>query len=146
MEIIAQKKRGLVPLYSFSAILSTAIFAAMFIAELHSTAAVAILPIIVIGGIVCDVICIVICVWVIRTPNRITYENGKVNFGNGYEAPAENITKVEYRQARARGWHYQWGKLTIYVDDRVFVYRYIADVEEAHNRIINVMIEAKKGK
>lgn len=142
MEILAQKKRGLIPLYFFAAILSTVVLTAMYL----TTEVPATLPIIIIGGVAIDVICIVICVWVIRTPDQITYENGKVNFGNGYVAPAENITKVEYRQARARGWHYQWGKLTIYVDGREFVYRYIADVEEAHNRIINVMLEAKKGK
>lgn len=145
MQILAQKKRGLIPLYCFAAILSTVLFTIMFFAGLNSEA-IATLPIIIIGGVVCDVTCIVICVWVIRTPDQITYENGNVDFGNGYVAPAENITNVEYRQARARGWHYQWGKLTIYVDGREFVYRYIADVEEAHNRIINVMLEAKKGK
>ena len=118
----------------------------MLCAALYTEAAIATLPIIVIGCVICDVICIVICVWVKRTPDQITYENGKVDFGNGYVAPAANITNVEYRQARARGWHYQWGKLTVYVDDQVFVYRYIADVEEAHNRIINLMLNAKKSK
>lgn len=146
MEILAQKKRGLIPLYSFCAIIVTAVFASMFITYLHSAMPAIILALTLIGGVTGDVMCIVICVWVIRTPAQITYENGKVDFGNGYVAPAENIAKVEYRQARARGWHYQWGKLTVYVDDQVFVYRYIADVEEAHNRIINVMLEAKKGK
>lgn len=142
MEILAQKKRGLIPLYLFAAILSTVMLTAMYLTTKVPTT----LPIIVIGGAIIDVMCIVMCVWIIRTPDQITYENGQVYFGNGYVAPAENITNVEYRQAHSRGWHYRWGKLTIYVDGREFVYRYIADVEAAHNRIINLMLNAKKSK
>lgn len=142
MEILAQKKRGLIPLYSLVATICTILI--LFNAMLKVAATT--LLFLVIGGVILDIACIVICIRVKRTPDQITYENGKVDFGNGYVAPAGNITNVEYRQARARGWHYRWGKLTIYVDDQVFTYRYIAEVEEAHNRIINVMLEAKKGK
>lgn len=147
MEILAEKKRGLILLYFFAAILSTLLFTLMYFKAKSAIVILpVILPVIVIGSIAIDVMCIVICVWIKRTPERITYENGKVDFGNGYVTHAENITKVEYRRVHARGWSYKWGKLTVYVEDRVLVYRYMADVEEAHNRIINVMLEAKKGK
>ena len=56
--------------------------------------------------------------------------------------PGHKIARVEYRRAHMRYGTYAWGKLMVAVrDGREISCNYVADVEQAHNRLIDLMRE-----
>lgn len=79
-------------------------------------------------------------------PQRIVREGNNIDFGNGFICTADKIENVTYSQYKGkRGTHsFGYGRLTVYVNGAVFRYEFIANVEQAHNRLIQLMLEAAK--
>lgn len=146
-EVIARKREGLLALY-----IVTLIFVIAFIvggnlslrAVGNWTAGIWLI-------FVLEAFLIGVCGWVLigilRTPQvMITYENGKLYFANGVECSPQEIASVNYRRAHARGISYRWGKLIVTVHGQEIKYNYVADVEQAHDRILALMLEAREKK
>ena len=54
------------------------------------------------------------------------------------------LGRVNYRCAHARGIHYKWGKIILLLDGREIVYNNVADVEDVHNRLMELRLQAEK--
>ena len=83
-----------------------------------------------------------------KTPEEIAVREGEWLTFLGQTFPLKEIVNVRYRLAHARGWSYRWGRLTVVrKDGRSYVAYFVADVEEAHDRLIALMREctAKEG-
>ena len=79
--------------------------------------------------------------WV-KTPEEIAVREGEMLTFLGQTFPLKELVNVRYRLAHARGWSYRWGRLTaVRKDGRSYVAYFVADVEEAHDRLIALMRE-----
>lgn len=77
-----------------------------------------------------------------KTPEEIAVREGEMLTFLGQTFPLKELTNVRYRLAHARGWSYRWGRLTVVrKDGRSYVAYFVADVEEAHDRLIALMRE-----
>lgn len=81
-----------------------------------------------------------------RLPQRIVLEGNLLDFGNGLICTADKIENVTYHEYKNnRGMHrFSYGTLTVYVNGEKIVYEFIANVERAHNLLIELMREATK--
>lgn len=81
-----------------------------------------------------------------RLPQRIIKEGNNIDFDNGIICTADKIENVTYHEYKnSRGMHrFSYGRLTVFVNGEKLVYEFIADVEKAHNRLIQLMLEAAK--
>lgn len=140
MEIIASKKGGLLGLYFFSLVVSFVMLVAGIVVPVFISEAL-IFALFAVAGVVLVCVSGYIIYGIINTPQIIVaYENGKLRCGNLEFLPSQ-IKNVEYRPAHARGISYRWGKLKIFLDGRTLSFNYVADVEMAHNRLIQLMLE-----
>lgn len=83
-----------------------------------------------------------------KMPKEICVREGEWLTFLGQTFPLKELANVRYRLAHARGWSYRWGRLTVVrKDGRSYVAYFVADVEEAHDRLIALMREctAKEG-
>lgn len=95
----------------------------------------------VMGGI-CLAFFGVVLVLVLRTPQKIAVRAGEDLYFCGQQYKLRDIVRVEYRNAQRRSSHYPWGTLEVYfADGRTAKSRFVADVEQAHNRLIELMRE-----
>ena len=77
-----------------------------------------------------------------KMPKEICVREGEWLTFLGQAFPLKEIVNVRYLLAHARGWSYRWGRLTIVrKDGRSYVAYFVADVEEAHDRLIALMRE-----
>ena len=77
-----------------------------------------------------------------KMPKEICVREGEWLTFLGQTFPLKEIVNVRYRLAHARGWSYRWGRLTVVrKDGRSYVAYFVADVEEAHDRLIALMRE-----
>lgn len=77
-----------------------------------------------------------------KTPEEIAVREGEMLTFLGQTFPLKELVNVRYRLAHARGWSYRWGRLTVVrKDGRSYVAYFVADVEEAHDRLIALMRE-----
>lgn len=77
-----------------------------------------------------------------RMPEEIAVREGDMLTFLGQTFPLKELANVRYRLAHARGWSYRWGRLTVVQKDgRSYVAYFVADVEEAHDRLIALMRE-----
>lgn len=77
-----------------------------------------------------------------KMPKEICVREGEWLTFLGQAFPLKEIVNVRYRLAHARGWSYRWGRLTVVrKDGRSYVAYFVADVEEAHDRLIALMRE-----
>lgn len=153
MEILAQKKRGLAAAYILNPIIGAfliIIAVVNFIVGLRfSDTPVA--SIIVFGvlfivmGIAIIVITAVSLMRVKKSPDCITLNGNQVDLGNGYIVNINQITDVDYREARARYSTLSWGTLTVYVENQKLNYYYIENVRHARDRIMQFILQSKLG-
>ena len=95
----------------------------------------------VMGGI-CLAFFGVVLVLVLRTPQKIAVRAGEDLYFCWHQYKLHDIVRVEYRNAHRRSSHYPWGTLEVYfADGRIAKSRFVADVEQAHNRLIELMRE-----
>ncbi len=77
-----------------------------------------------------------------KMPKEICVREGEWLTFLGQAFPLKELANVRYRLAHARGWSYRWGRLTVVrKDGRSYVAYFVADVEEAHDRLIALMRE-----
>lgn len=77
-----------------------------------------------------------------KMPKEICVREGEWLTFLGQAFPLKELVNVRYRLAHARGWSYRWGRLTVVrKDGRSYVAYFVADVEEAHDRLIALMRE-----
>ena len=77
-----------------------------------------------------------------KMPKEICVREGEWLTFLGQTFPLKELANVRYRLAHARGWSYRWGRLTVVKKDgRSYVAYFVADVEEAHDRLIALMRE-----
>lgn len=148
MEILAKKQRGLTWQYVFTTVMGV-IFMCFEIAivakGLRSTGKIEfILPILFITavGIVIIVTGVVTCLRIKKTPDCITLNGTQVDLGNGLIVHLSQIENVDYRESRGRYNRMRWGKLTIYVENQKIDYYYMADVQHARDRIMQLKNKA----
>lgn len=83
-----------------------------------------------------------VLVLVLRTPQKIAVRVDEDLYFCGQQYKLRDIVRVEYRNAQRRSSHYPWGTLEVYfADGRTAKSRFVADVEQAHNRLIELMRE-----
>lgn len=79
-------------------------------------------------------------------PSRIVLEGRNIDFGNRLICTAdkiEDITFYEYKNRHYRTHRFSYGNLTVCVDGTKIVYEFIANVEQAYNRLTELMEQAK---
>ena len=77
-----------------------------------------------------------------KMPKEICVREGEWLTFLGQAFPLKELVNVRYRLAHASGWSYRWGRLTVMrKDGRSYVAYFVADVEEAHDRLIALMRE-----
>ena len=146
MEVIARRKGGLVALYTVVLLVCALLFG---IGAWATATAEDTVPFLVGLQIFFGLLLVGICLWVIigyiRTPEvAVCYEGGNLHFAGKYTCSPSEVTSVNYKRATARGITYRWGKLYVTAGGRTYTYNYIADVEYAHDCILQLMLEARK--
>ena len=135
-EVIAERSKGAFALYICMSILCLILMGTGVI--LWDRGGVYYL---VMGG-VCLAFFGVVLVLVLRTPQKIAVRVDEDLYFCGQQYKLHDIVRVEYRNAHRRSSHYPWGTLEVYfADGRIAKSRFVADVEQAHNRLIELMRE-----
>ena len=135
-EVIAERSKGAFALYICMSILCLILMGTGVI--LWDRGGVYYL---VMGG-VCLAFFGVVLVLVLRTPQKIAVRVDEDLYFCGQQYKLRDIVRVEYRNAQRRSSHYPWGTLEVYfADGRTAKSRFVADVEQAHNRLIELMRE-----
>ena len=135
-EVIAERSKGAFALYICMSILCLILMGTGVI--LWDRGGVYYL---VMGG-VCLAFFGVVLVLVLRTPQKIAVRVDEDLYFCGQQYKLRDIVRVEYRNAHRRSSHYPWGTLEVYfADGRIAKSRFVADVEQAHNRLIELMRE-----
>ena len=140
MEIIARKKSGLLLLYSFVILLG--IFMGVLSANLDEDSTER--GFTLLGCVVIVIVGIIICVGILRTPKIIIQYDGEYLILREGKFRVNQLGRVNYRCAHARGIHYNWGKIILLLDGREIVYNNVADVEDVHNRLMELRLQAEK--
>ena len=140
MEIIARKKSGLLLLYSFVILLG--IFMGVLSANLDEDSTER--GFTLLGCVVIIIVGIIICVGILRTPNIIIQYDGEYLILREGKFRVNQLGRVNYRCAHARGIHYKWGKIILLLDGREIVYNNVADVEDVHNRLMELRLQTEK--
>lgn len=153
MEVLAKKKHGLPWMYlifvilgAFCLIVATAMFIA-FLSFMGVQGLIAALPLIMLVavGIFLIVLGIISLLRIKRTPDCITLCGNRVDLGNGLTVDISQITRVDYREARARYSTYRWGTLTVYLENQKIDYCYYEDVQYSRDKILQLMLQSKLG-
>ncbi len=135
-EVIAERSKGAFALYICMSILCLILMGTGVI--LWDRGGVYYL---VMGG-VCLAFFGVVLVLVLRTPQKIAVRVDEDLYFCGQQYKLRDIVRVEYRNAQRRSSHYPWGTLEVFfADGRTAKSRFVADVEQAHNRLIELMRE-----
>lgn len=153
MEIIAERKKGAgsifvaciaVGVFCFAFVILIGVMYAIGETELDALIAGGIMFFIV--GVAFLVVGILLLRRLRNLPQRIVLEGNLLDFGNGLICTADKIENVTYHEYKnSRGMHrFSYGTLTVYVNGEKIVYEFIANVEQAHNQLIQLMLESKK--
>ena len=135
-EVIAERSKGAFALYICMSILCLILMGTGVI--LWDRGGVYYL---VMGG-VCLAFFGVVLVLVLRTPQKIAVRVDGDLYFCGQQYKLRDIVRVEYRNAQRRSSHYPWGTLDVYfAAGRTAKSRFVADVAQAHNRLIELMRE-----
>lgn len=154
MEILAEKKSGLAPSYIINPIIGAILICASiadFVVGLRYATDIPLVSVILSGislgvlGIAVIVLNIISFVRIKRSPDCITLNGNQVDLGNGYIVNINQITDVDYREARARYSTLSWGTLTVYVENQKLNYYYIENVRHARDRIMQFILQSKLG-
>ena len=140
MEIIARKKSGLLLLYAFVILLG--IFMGVLSANLDEDSTER--GFTLLGCVVIIIVGIIICVGILRTPNIIIQYDGEYLILREGKFKINELGRVNYHRAHARGFHYSWGKIILALGGQEIVYKNVADVEQVHNRLMELRLQAEK--
>ena len=140
MEIIARKKSGLLLLYSFVILLG--IFMGVLSVNLDEDSTER--GFTLLGCVVIVIVGIIICVGILRTPKIIIQYDGEYLILREGKFRVNQLGRVNYRRANARAFHYSWGKIILALGGQEIVYNNVADVEQVHNRLMELRLQAEK--
>lgn len=133
MRIIAEKKGGIGFLYGFVALVG--IFMIIVSAKQEE-------PAIFVAGLIVALLGGAILAGILMTPQRIISldDNGMLvlHFCNETVSPSD-ITDVSYYRASARGFQYEWGKITITTRTGKYKCNYVANVELVAKELTRLM-------
>lgn len=142
-EVIARRAEAPRFLYLFTALFGL-VFAgvSVWMFDYAGRAAVYLYVFFVLAGLVITGISLFYFIKGMKTPKEVAVREGEWLTFLGQAFPLKEIVNVRYRLAHARGWSYRWGRLTVVrKDGRSYVAYFVADVEEAHDRLIALMRE-----
>ena len=142
-EVIARRAEAPRFLYLFTALFGLA-FAGLagWMVSYIGSAAVYLYVFFVLAGLVVTGISLFYFIKGMKTPKEVAVREGEWLTFLGQTFPLKEIVNVRYRLAHACGWSYRWGRLTaVRKDGRSYVAYFVADVEEAHDRLIALMRE-----
>ena len=140
MEVIARKKRGLLLLYSLVVIATIALGILSVGLDDDSTEK----GFMLIGCVIIAIVGLVICVGILRTPNIIIQYDGEYLILREGKFKVNQLGRVNYHRAHARGIHYSWGKIILLLNGQEIVYNNVADVEQVHNRLMELRLQAER--
>ena len=141
MEVIARKKRGLLLLYSLVVIATIALgILSVGLDDEDSTEK----GFMLIGCVIIAIVGVIICVGILRTPKIIIQYDGEYLILREGKFKINELGRVNYRRAHARGFHYSWGKIILALGGQEIVYNNVADVEHVHNRLMELRLQAEK--
>ena len=142
-EVIARRAGGLRWMYLFTALFGL-VFAGVSIwtFDYAGRAAVFLSVFFVLVGLFLTGLSLFYFIKGMKMPKEICVREGEWLTFLGQTFPLKELANVRYRLAHARGWSYRWGRLTVVrKDGRSYVAYFVADVEEAHDRLIALMRE-----
>lgn len=135
MEVIARRKDSLLMLYGIITLIGLGVMIATLGGGVRDTE-----PRWFASGIVLFVVGAIICINILRTPKIIiSFDGENLILPQGRYALNE-LSKVNYRRAHARGIQYGWGKLFLTIDGRQFSYNNVAEVETVHDRLMELRL------
>ena len=142
-EVIARRAGGLRWIYLFTALFGL-VFAgvSVWMFDYAGRAAVFLSVFFVLVGLFLTGLSLFYFIKGMKMPKEICVREGEWLTFLGQAFPLKELANVRYRLAHARGWSYRWGRLTVVrKDGRSYVAYFVADVEEAHDRLIALMRE-----
>lgn len=142
-EVIARRAGGLRWMYLFTALFGL-VFAGVSIWTFNyaGSAAVFLSVFFVLVGLFLTGLSLFYFIKGMKMPKEICVREGEWLTFLGQTFPLKELANVRYRLAHASGWSYRWGRLTVVrKDGRSYVAYFVADVEEAHDRLIALMRE-----
>ncbi len=142
-EVIARRAGGLRWIYLFTALFGL-VFAgvSVWMFDYAGSAAVFLSVFFVLVGLFLTGLSLFYFIKGMKMPKEICVREGEWLTFLGQTFPLKELANVRYRLAHARGWSYRWGRLTVVrKDGRSYVAYFVADVEEAHDRLIALMRE-----
>ena len=141
MEVIARRKNGLLLLYSIISSLGLIAFVKTGgFNGAYSSRTTYMWS----AGLALFVLGVIICIGILRTPKIIIQYDGEYLILREGKFKINELGRVNYRQAHARGIHYSWGKITLALGGQEIVYKNVADVEQVHNRLMELRLQAEK--
>ena len=142
-EVIARRAKAPRFLYLFTALFGLAFAGvSVWMFDYAGRAAVFLSVFFVLAGFFFTGISLFYFIKGMKTPEEIAVREGEMLTFLGQAFPLKELVNVRYRLAHARGWSYRWGRLTVVrKDGRSYVAYFVADVEEAHDRLIALMRE-----
>ncbi len=141
MKIIAYRKNGIGILYMFSLLIGIAFIA-------YGSSSVNGIVMVAIGLAVCA-ISLYILIDFFRTPYAVIQmtDEGQLVLPKKTEIQLDEITKISFRRARAKGLRYRWGSVMISTYSETYKVKYVADCEKVakdlHGLIFNKFIEKR---
>ena len=143
-EVIARRAGGLRWMYLFTALFGLAFAGAAvwWMVSFIGSSAVYLYVFFVLTGLVITGLSLFYFIKGMKTPKEVAVREGEWLTFLGQTFPLKELANVRYRLAHASGWSYRWGRLTVVrKDGRSYVAYFVADVEEAHDRLIALMRE-----
>ena len=142
-EVIARRAGGPRFLYLFTALFGLAFAGvSVWMFDYAGRAAVFLSVFFVLVGLFLTGLSLFYFIKGMKMPKEICVREGEWLTFLGQAFPLKELVNVRYRLAHARGWSYRWGRLTVVrKDGRSYVAYFVADVEEAHDRLIALMRE-----
>ena len=147
-EVIARTKKSLFGLYLGCAVFVLAIIGIVLgfcIAFGGIDALVAVLVPCILLVLFAFALCMSVCVRIYRAPeNVVVREVDNLILPDGI-CPLRDLKNVVCRRAgNGYGAHARWGTLILQTAHGEKKYEYVADVEQAHNRLIELMLAARE--
>lgn len=78
-----------------------------------------------------------------NTPDCITLNGGQVDLGNGLIVNLKDIVSVECRREKSKHGSYNWGTLTVQLEDQKIIYYNYDDVQYSRDRMMQLITQAK---
>ena len=141
MEVIARRKDSLLTFFGLFTVFGAIVLIIALVKPFHhqiqkSGTLAAGVVLFFVGGFV----------WlqILRTPKEIIRFDGQNLLLPQGIYPLKALSNANYRNARIKGVHCRWGRITLTINGQKFEYTSVADVETVHNRLMELRLMAEK--